>query len=68
MTQAIDWCAFAAYPEDTCVCRCGCEFRSHGRFVVGERPGLISPKPCPGCGKSDDLRAVRSDVETMKIG
>lgn len=64
----IDWSAHDRHPEHTCTCRCDFVFRSHTKFVGGERPGIVSHKPCPGCGRTDDLRRASSDPETMAIG
>jgi hypothetical protein len=51
-------------PEDTASCRCGTAYRSQCRIDM-KAMKLLSRKPCPGCGKKDDLRGMRSDRERM---
>jgi hypothetical protein len=67
MNEPIDWTDFDGTSEQTCRCRCGTVFRSHARvrYDAGIRP--IARKPCPGCGKSDDLWAISSDPELFTI-
>ncbi len=61
----IDWSGFDKYPESTCVCRCGAVYRSHAQYI---RPvGTAVRKPCPGCGKQDDVISVRGDPETYSL-
>lgn len=61
-----DWSAVDDnhYPEHTCTCRCGTDFRSHAKFVVGF--GLVSRKACPRCGSTEPRRAA-SDPETFAL-
>lgn len=66
-TTPFDWSSFDKHAEDTCSCRCGAYFRSHGRFFLEPKPHIESRKPCPSCGKVDDLKGVHSDPETMEI-
>ena len=66
-SSAIDWSLFDKWSESTCTCRCGQVFRSHAKYAAA-RGGLISRKPCPGCGRDDDARSVRSDPEKFTIG
>ena len=63
---AIDWTPFDNYPENTATCRCGAEFRSHTKYVVGK--GIVTRKPCPGCDGVQSIWKTRSDPETMTIG
>ncbi len=62
----IDWTMFDRWPEDTCFCRCGGIFRSHGKWIMSEKR-IIARSPCPKCGKNDDCYRVKSDPETMEI-
>lgn len=61
-----DWAKFDTYPEATCYCRCGVVFRSHSQIDMHVCRS-ISRKPCPGCGKQDELRRVSHDPETDYI-
>ena len=63
---AIDWSVIEKYPENTCTCRCGKDFRSHAKFDMS-LPGLVSRKPCPGCGSYRNLFRASSDPETMTL-
>lgn len=68
MATPIDWSVFDKYPDDTCFCRCGSEFRSHAKFAtVAGSSGLVSRKPCPACGKADDIWMVSADSETYTL-
>jgi hypothetical protein len=72
VTIESDWSVFDGAPESTCTCRCvyaalkdGDEiptFRSHAKYV-GALGALRSRKPCPACGRTDNLRSVSSDLE-----
>jgi hypothetical protein len=62
----IDWTVHDKFPESTCACLCGAVFRSHAKYVMPS--GLVSRKPCPLCGNTTSLRAVRSDPESFTIG
>jgi hypothetical protein len=67
--KPIDWSSFDQYPEHTCECSCGCTFRSHCKVVSdGIAMHIVTRKPCPTCGKDNELRSARSDPETMTIG
>jgi hypothetical protein len=67
----IDWSKQDGTPEMSCTCRCvfarlkdGDEipiFRSHAKFIANV--GLRSRKPCPDCGRDDNLSSVSSDWE-----
>jgi len=69
----IDWSKWDRdrTPEMNCTCRCvfarlkdGDEiptFRSHAKFVANV--GMLSRKPCPDCGRNDNLRSIGSDRE-----
>jgi len=61
--KPIDWTVFDKYPENTCECHCGTTFRSHSKAVILDdgSMGLFARKPCPNCGKNNEMRAVRSD-------
>lgn len=64
----IDWSVFDKWPESECECRCEEFFQSHAKCAfLTEAFMLQSRKPCPGCGRSDNLRTVRSEPETMTI-
>ncbi len=63
----VDWTVFDQYPESTCYCNCDAIFRSHAKIVMSIRRS-VSRKPCPDCGKNDNLRRVSSDPETYIIG
>lgn len=64
----IDWSPFDKYSEDTCTCRCGATFRSHAKSVLdGETLRLRSRKPCPACGRDDNLGRICADPEYMTI-
>ena len=64
----VDWTEFDQFPEDTCYCWCGCEYRSHAKMVKRDRLIMVSRKPCPGCGKVEGhLRRVSSDPEVMTL-
>lgn len=62
----IDWSRFDRFTENTCACRCGAEFRSH-TTVLTAPPRLVSRKPCPGCGQTENLRRASSDPEEFVI-
>jgi len=65
--MSIDWTIFDGQPEDTCTCKCGRIFRSHSKIDM-QRFKLISRKPCPACGKADNLFKASSDPESFGIG
>lgn len=69
MSTPFDWSKFDTFPESTCYCRCGAVFRSHGRAAMTPPPPhAVSRKPCPKCGKSDDITRIQSDPESMTLG
>ena len=61
----IDWTKLDSYPESTCECACGRVFRSHSTY--DQHRGLVSRKPCPGCGRDGHLVRVASDAEYMTL-
>jgi len=67
--EKIDWSIFDGDPELTCTCRCGAQFRSHAKFVSeGNSFRHYSQKPCPGCGRHDNISGIRSDWERFSLG
>lgn len=66
--QEIDWSTFDDLPESECECRCGAIFRSHTKGIYRDRVLAISRKPCPSCGRNNNLRRVSSDPESFTIG
>ncbi len=60
--SGVDWSVFDHDPKLTCYCRCGAIFRSHGKYLAALGK-MVTREPCPGCGKSDDLRQTSSDPE-----
>lgn len=62
----VDWTNHDRYAENTCHCRCGAVFRSHSKFVM-DPPHIEARKPCPACGRTDDLRKAESDPEPMFV-
>jgi hypothetical protein len=63
----IDWSAFDRYPENEVTCRCGAEFSSHTKFVNEPAPHIEARKPCPKCGRTDDISSSRGAPETWTI-
>lgn len=63
-----DWTASDKYPEDTCECRCGAVWASHAKYVGDPKPSLVTRRPCPACGRTDQCVAVRSGWEPMSFG
>lgn len=65
----IDWSVFDGDPEYTCYCYCGHVFRTHSKCIKDEEGFRnITRKKCPGCGKDDNSRIIRSDPESFTIG
>lgn len=62
----IDWSKHDQYPKDECECICGTSFMSHSKFIMSDKPALLSREPCPSCGKHD-IRGSRSSPETFTI-
>lgn len=60
-SPAIDWSVFDDVPESSCTCRCGTTFWSHVKVLYQAGARAITRKPCPGCGRDNDCRAIRSD-------
>lgn len=62
----IDWTKHDGTSESFCTCRCvfgrlrdGDDvptFRSHAKYISGI--GMRSRKPCPDCGRDDNLHSV----------
>jgi hypothetical protein len=69
MSKKIDWSPFDSFSENTIECTCGATYRSHSKAVMsGTRFIIVSRKPCPGCGSSENIRRSSSDPEKMTIG
>jgi len=66
----IDWSVFDGLSESTCMCRCGTVFRSHSKLAAVEPSGFVLTirRPCPACGRNDNVSSARSDWEEYKIG
>jgi len=62
----IDWSTFNKSAEQNCQCGCGSIFRSHAKFV-SKLGKVVSRKPCPECGKNDDLRQTTIDWDSSTI-
>lgn len=61
----IDWSSFDSDPQKTCKCNCGAEFRSHVKWTTSN--GKISRRPCPLCGRDDNLKEIYSDPEVWEV-
>ncbi len=69
MEKEIDWSPFDGDPESDCTCGCGQHFRSHVKaFYGGGHRVAYSRKPCPRCGRNDNVKGMRSDWEPFSIG
>lgn len=65
----IDWTPFDKYTENTVDCHCGAAYRSHTKAVIDSGSVRIaSRRPCPKCGKTDNVRRASSDIEEVVIG
>lgn len=68
MIPPIDWSKFTEPPTTTCYCRCGTRYRSHCKSARVEGLWrLVSQKPCPGCGKTNDCYRASTDPESFTI-
>ena len=63
----IDWSEFNKWPESEITCGCGAVYQSHCKFVNEPKRGTVSRRPCPGCGRTDDVRQASSPPERMTI-
>ncbi len=54
--------------SQTMYCRCDKVYRSHGKLVMKPNPHYVTQKPCPGCGKNNDISRVSNDTEIFTIG
>jgi hypothetical protein len=69
----IDWAPLAPYGPSSMQCLCGGEWRSLGKVVhVGTDvtpSGLVTVarQPCPQCGYSTRIVAMRGDPEVMTL-
>jgi len=64
----IDWSGFDKYEESVCDCRCGTSFLSHDKLIKdGDRLKIVTRKPCPSCGRNDDIRAVHGPTEVWSV-
>lgn len=63
--DTIDWTPVDKFPESTIECHCGQTWRSHAKCVALPDGGLalVARRPCPGCGRSDNLRRAASDAD-----
>jgi len=50
-----------------CSCRCGMTFHSYAQLDMDRRKS-ITEKPCPGCGKTDDIWRGSYPPESFTIG
>jgi len=65
----IDWTGHSDYPPDHCECKCGGRWDSHTKTIIHKgKMVIVTEKPCPKCGKNDEIRAVRGDWEQQIIG
>lgn len=63
------WNELREHRESNCDCRCGATFRSLAQVDYEADPvKFVSERPCPQCGRTDDLRAIRSDPERFGVG
>lgn len=58
-TPPIDFTDLHKYPPHDNECRCGAYYESHSRFVGPPKLCVVTERPCPGCGKHDNLRSSR---------
>lgn len=62
----IDWRPLLKYKENVVECKCGAVYRSHTKGVwVEGRFAVISRKPCPACGKVNNVKRSTSPPETL---
>lgn len=59
----IDWSKLS---ECTVYCRCDTVFRAKHKINYETHRGEID-RPCPGCGKTDDIRRASHDPERLTI-
>lgn len=64
----IDWSAFDNEPEKICYCYCGQVFRTHAKLIEA-KDGVqhITREKCPGCGKEDNSRIIRSEINDISL-
>ncbi len=56
------------HEDQTLYCFCDSVWRGKARIEIeGQNMRLVTEKPCPGCGKCDNLRKASSDPETWHI-
>lgn len=62
----VHWDEIRKLGESNLECRCGAKFRGLGQMDYAANR-LVSEKPCLGCGRTDDLHAIRSDPEAFTL-
>ena len=66
--EQVDFSAFENDPiSQTMYCNCNAVYRSHGKLVMEPKPHYVTLKPCPECGKNNDIRRVSNDPEIFTI-
>ena len=66
--EQVDFSAFEHESiSQTMYCRCNAIYRSHGKLVMESKPHYVTQKPCPGCGRNNDIRSVSNDPELFII-
>lgn len=61
----IDWSIFSPGDEAFITCRCGQRYSSHakGIWVSESQYKMHSHRPCPRCGKDDDIYRVSDRLD-----
>lgn len=67
MAQEIDWSKFEGDPEPLLSCRCGARYRSYVKANYRAGLGLTPQKPCPECGRSDNIWRVSHGPEEFAV-
>jgi len=69
MAKHEEWVTFTQEDLRECECRCGDIYVSWAKLInLGtQSPGIVTEKKCPGCGRDDDLRVIRSLPENYTI-
>ncbi len=65
----IDWSIFCHGDEAQVSCRCGGRYSSYvkGIWVAEDEYKMHSQRPCPNCGKDDDIYRAASEPESFTV-
>lgn len=70
LSDGVDWTPFKQWSLSTNYCRCGAVYHAYYKVRRLENKGYVgvTDRPCPACGRYDNVRRSSTEPEAFSIG